>query len=88
LFVTVTVQVTVLAPPRPELLHWLIVVTGVVDVVVPPVGQIAEPVHIVVVVIVARPVGVVGVAALNVKSLVIVTVQVIVSPPEEPTLLH
>jgi hypothetical protein len=57
LFVTVTVQVTVLAPPRPALLHWVITVTGVVDVVVPPVGQTADPVHMMLVTIVAKPVG-------------------------------
>ncbi len=87
---TVTVQVTVLAPPRPALLHWLIVVTGVVEVVVPPVGHIADPVHVIVVAIIAKPVGLVGVAGLNVKLLVIVTVQVIVlvPPPAGPTLLH
>ena len=54
----------------------------------PPVGQIADPVQTIVVAIVARPVGWFGVAGSNVKSLVIVTVQVIVSPPPEPVLLH
>ena len=88
MLVTVTVHVTVLAPPRPALLHWVITVMGVVEVVVPPVGQMAEPVHEMVVTIVASPVGRPGVAGLNVKLLVIVTVQVIVSPPDEPTLLH
>ena len=88
MFVTVTVQVTVLAPPRPAPLHWVITVTGVVEVVVPPVGQTADPVHEIVVTIVARPVGSPGVAGLKVKLLVIVTVQVIVSPPTVPTLLH
>jgi len=63
-------------------------VTGVVEVVMPPVGQIAGPVQTIVVAIVARPVGWFGVAGSNVKSLVIVTVQVIVSPPTEPVLLH
>jgi hypothetical protein len=53
----VTVQVTVLAPPSPAPLHWLITVTGVVEVVVPPVGHIADPVHEIVVTIVAKPVG-------------------------------
>jgi len=86
--VTVTVQSTVLAPPSPALLHWLITVTGVVEVVVPPEGQIAEPVQLVVVTIVAKPVGLLGVAGLKVKLLVIVTLQVIVSPPTEPVLLH
>jgi hypothetical protein len=61
LLVTVTLQVTVLAPPRPEPLHWSMLVTGVVDVVVPPVGQaddpVAEPVHWMVVTTVAKPVG-------------------------------
>jgi len=38
--------------------------------------------------IVAKPVGVLGVPGLNVKLLVIVIVQVIVSPPTEPVLLH
>jgi hypothetical protein len=55
--VTVTVQVTVLAPPRPASLHWVITVTGVVEVVVAPVGQTAEPVHMMLVTIVAKPVG-------------------------------
>ncbi|MGI8921243.1 MAG: hypothetical protein ACR2HD_06155 [Solirubrobacteraceae bacterium] len=62
--------------------------TGVVEVVVPPVGHTADPVQEMVVTIVAKPVGWAGVAALNVKLLVIVTVQVIVSPPVEPVLLH
>jgi hypothetical protein len=88
LLVTVTVQVTVLAPPRPALLHWVITVTGVVEVVVPPVGQTADPVHMALVTIVAKPVGSSGVAALNAKLFVTVTVQVIVSPPAEPVLLH
>ncbi len=85
---TVTVHVTVLAPPSPTLLHWLITVIGVVEVVVLPVGQTADPVHMISVTIVARPVGRSGVAGLNVKLFVIVTVQVIVSPPTEPVLLH
>ena len=85
---TVTVQVTVLAPPRPALLHWVMTVIGVVEVELPPVGQTAEPVHEIVVTIVASPVGRPGVAGLKVKLLVIVTVQVIVSPPTEPMLLH
>ncbi len=85
---TEAVQVTVAAPPTPALLHWLITVTGVVEVVVPPVGQTADPVHMIVVTIVARPIGWLGVAALKVKLLVIVTVQLIVSPPTEPVLLH
>ncbi len=88
LLTTVAVQVTVLAPPRPALLHWLTTVTGVVEVVVPPVGQTADPVHMIVVTIDAKPIGWLGVAALNVKLLVIVTVQVIVSPPTDPVLLH
>ena len=58
---TVTSQVTVLAPPRPVPLHWSMFVTGVVDVVVLPVGHaddpVADPVHWTVVTIVARPVG-------------------------------
>lgn len=90
LLMTVTVQVTVLAPPRPASLHWLIVVTGVVEVVVPPTGHTAAPVHAIVVAIIAVPVGFVGVAGLNVKLLVIVTVHVIVLVPPlaGPTLLH
>lgn len=52
------------------------------------VGQIADPVQTIVVAIVAIPVGLLGVAGLKVKLLVIVTVQVIVSPPTEPVLLH
>jgi hypothetical protein len=55
--VTVTVQVTVLAPPSPAALHWVITVTGVVEVVVPPVGQTADPVQLTDVTIVAKPVG-------------------------------
>jgi hypothetical protein len=55
--VTVTVHVTVLAPPSPALLHWVITVTGVVEVLVPPVGQTADPVQLTVMTIVARPVG-------------------------------
>jgi hypothetical protein len=88
LLVTVTVQVTVLAPPRPALLHWVTTVIGVEEVVVFPVGQTADPVHEMVVTIVAKPVGLSGVPGLYVKSLVIVIVQVIVSPPAEPVLLH
>jgi hypothetical protein len=64
LLVTVTVHVTVLAPPSPALLHWLITHTGWVDVVVPPSGHAADPVHMMLVTIVARPVGEPGVAAL------------------------
>lgn len=82
------VQVTVLAPPRPAPLHWLTLVTGFVEVVVRPVGHSADPVHEIVVTIVAKPVGLFGVAGLYVKLLVIVIVQVIVSPPTEPVLLH
>jgi hypothetical protein len=86
--VTVTVQVTVLAPPSPEPLHWSTSVTGVAEVVVRPVGHFADPVHEIVVTIVAEPIGVFGVAALYVKLLVTVVVHVIVSPPTEPMLLH
>ena len=65
MLVTVAVQVTVLAPPRPEPLHWLMSVTGSVENVVPEPGtQMAEPVQLTVVTIVASPVGVAGVAAL------------------------
>ncbi len=56
-----------LAPPRPVLLHWVIWVTGVVEMVVPPVGQVVAmsvPVQEMVVTIVVEQVGVVGVAAL------------------------
>ncbi len=42
----------------------------------------------IVVAIVAKPIGLFGVAGLKVKLLVIVTVQVTVSPPAEPVLLH
>jgi hypothetical protein len=88
LLVTVAVHVTVLAPPSPEPLHWSISVIGVDEVVVPPVGHCADPVHEIVVTIVAEPVGVFGVAGLYVKLLVTVIVHVIVSPPTEPVLLH
>lgn len=64
MFVTVAVQVTVLAPPRPELLHCVILVTGVVELVVTPTGQFAAAGHERVVAIVAEPVGWLGVAAL------------------------
>ena len=64
MFVIVTVQVTVLAPPSPALLHCVTTVIGVVEVVVEPVGQTAEPVQARVVTIVASPVGWPGVAAL------------------------
>jgi hypothetical protein len=57
LLVTVPVQVTVLAPPRPAVLHWVMLVTGVVDVVVPPVGHTADPVQCTVVTMTAAPVG-------------------------------
>jgi hypothetical protein len=89
--VTVAVHVIVLAPPRPALSHWVIPVTGLVDVVVPPVGQTAEPVQLTWVTIVAPAptgVGALGSAALYVKSLVIVTVHVMVSPPVVPVSLH
>lgn len=85
---TVEVHVTVLAPPRPAPLHWLTPVTGVVEVVVPDEGQTAEPVQLMSVTIVARPVGRSGVAALYAKLLVTVTSQVMVSPPDAPVLLH
>ncbi|MHB1534868.1 MAG: hypothetical protein ACYC1D_09730 [Acidimicrobiales bacterium] len=64
LLVTVTVHVTVLAPPSPDVLHWSMSVTGDGDVVVLPGGHAAEPVQEMVVTIVADPVGSVGVAAL------------------------
>jgi len=62
--VTVTSQVTWLAPPGPAKLHWLIDVIGVADVVVVPGGQESAALHTMVVTIVAVPVGTVGVAAL------------------------
>jgi len=64
LLVTVAVQFTVLALPRPELSHWVIDVTGAVEVIVPPTGQFAAAGHERVVTIVAEPVGWLGVAAL------------------------
>lgn len=64
LLVTVAVQVTVLAAPSPEVLHWVTLLTGVVEVVVPPAGQLAAAGHDTAVTIVARPVGWLGVAAL------------------------
>ena len=90
MLVTVTVQVTVPAPPVSTLLHWLILVIGVVEISVKtPLGpQDADPVHEISVTIVANPVGLLGVAALKVKLLVTVTAQVIVSPPTVPVLLH
>ncbi|GAC1530497.1 MAG: hypothetical protein NVS3B12_05140 [Acidimicrobiales bacterium] len=60
----VAVQVTVLAPPRPAMLHSVTPVTGIVDVVVPPVGQPTEAVQVIIVTMVAKPVGVPGVAGL------------------------
>lgn len=62
--VTVAVQVTVLAPPRPASSHWVIPVTGTAEVVVPLFGHDAEPVQEISVAIVADPVGSAGVAAL------------------------
>lgn len=64
MFVTVAVHVTVLAPPRPAVLHWSMPDTGVLDVMVPAVGQTAEPVQLMIVTIVAKPVGESGVDAL------------------------
>jgi len=88
LLVTLAVQVTVLAPPSPEALHWVILVTGSTDVVVPEVAQITGAVQAMSVVIVARPVGSVGVAGLYAKLFVTVIVHVIVLPPTVPALLH
>jgi hypothetical protein len=64
------------------------VVIGSVRTCVLPLGQTADPVHEVTVTTVVSQVGCSGVAALKVQLLVIVTVQVIVSPPTVPTLLH
>jgi hypothetical protein len=86
--VTVAVQVTVLAPPRPEASHWVIPVTGSTEVVVPVVPHTTGAVQAMSVVIVADPVGSAGVAALYTKLLVTVIVQVIVLPPTVPALLH
>ena len=89
LLVTVAVHVTVLAPPSPAMLHWLIEVTGVVDDVDIPGPQLAEPVQLSVVTIDAEPVGIAGVAGLYVNVLVIVTAQVMVAlAPAVPMLLH
>ena len=92
LLVTVTVQVTVLAPILAASLHWLITVIGVVEVCVKsPFSQIAPSLHAMLVTIVARPIGLLGSSGLYVKSLVIVTVQVTVLLPPAgsvPTLLH
>lgn len=89
---TVTVQVTVLAPTLAMLLHWLITVIGVLDVCSPPTStQSAPPLHWTLVTIVASPIGLEGLAALYVKLLVIVTVQVTVLAPivgSLPTSLH
>ncbi len=87
--VTVTVHVTVLAPPGPASLHWVMLVTGNIDVVVLPGGQAAEPVQETVMTMVADPFGWLGAAGLYVKSLVTVTLQVTVAAAaREPTLLH
>jgi len=88
LFVTVAVQVTVLAPPRPEALHWVIPVTGFTELVVLEIPHTTGAVQAMSVVIVANPVGSAGVAALYVKLLTTVIVQVIVLPPTVPALLH
>jgi hypothetical protein len=88
LLVTVAVQVTVLAPPRPEALHWVIPVTGSTEVVVPLVPHTTGAVQAMSVAIVADPVGSAGVAALYVKLLVTLIVHVIVLPPTVPALLH
>jgi hypothetical protein len=63
-------------------------VTGSTEVVVPVVPHTTGAVQAMSVVIVANPVGSAGVAALYVKSLVTVIVQVIVLPPTVPALLH
>lgn len=88
LFVTDAVQVTVLAPPRPEALHWVIPVTGFTELVVVEIPHTTGAVQAMSVVIVASPVGSAGVAALYVKLLTTVIVQVIVLPPTVPALLH
>lgn len=88
LFVTVAVQVTVLAPPRPEALHWVIPVTGFTELVALEIPHTTGAVQAMSVVIVANPVGSAGVAALYVKLLVTVIVHVIVLPPTVPALLH
>jgi hypothetical protein len=64
LLITVAVQFTVLALPRPELSHWVIDVTGAVEVIVPLSGQLAAAGHERVVTIVAKPGCWLGVAAL------------------------
>jgi len=64
LLVTVTVQVTVLAPPRPATSHWVIPVTGSTEVVVPVVPHTTGAVQAMSVVIVANPVGSAGVPGL------------------------
>lgn len=70
----------------------MILVIGVAWLVLTAVPQnpAADPVHEIVVTIVAKPVGLLGLAGLNVKLLVIVTLQVIVAapPPRVPALLH
>jgi len=90
--VTVTVQVTVLAPTLAMLLHWLITVIGVVDSRVSFVSmQSAPPLHCTLVTIVASPVGLEGSLGLYVKLLVTVIVQVTVLAPivgSLPTSLH
>ena len=85
---TVTSHVTVLAPPSPTMSHCVIPVTGTAELEVPPVGQTADPVHEMIVTMVAEPVGSSGVAALYVKLLVTVIAQAMVSPPTLPVLLH
>jgi hypothetical protein len=86
LFVTLTVHATVLAPPRPEASHWVILVTGSADVVVPGVVHTAGSAQVIV--IVASPVGSLGVPGSYVKLLTTVIVQVTVLGPTMPTLSH
>jgi hypothetical protein len=68
------------------------IVIGVVEnVVVSPFWQVAPPSHMMLATTVAKPIGLSGSAGLNVKSLVIVNVQVTVLVPSGtllPTPLH
>jgi hypothetical protein len=84
--VTLTVQATVSGAPRPDASHWVILVTGSTEVVVPGVVHTVGSAQVTV--IVASPVGSLGVPGLYVKSLTTVTVQVVVFVPTVPTLLH
>ena len=83
---TLTLQATVLGAPRPEASHWVILVTGSTEVVVPGVVHTVGSAHVIVVV--ASPVGSSGALGLYVKLLTTVIVQVVVLGATVLTLLH